>query len=165
MSHNTKVVLPPGPSLAERVKLLVTVMVGFGLMGAGMMLLWHALETPVGAPASPQQSVTAPSELPPPDSPEIVVRAILELPSPTPVVDPTPRPKPTGTVAPNYCHPTDPPGTVCRMEPPPPPEPTPLPSCDFENPLMANTMCVIPTPPVATPQPAPTNQPPPPLAD
>ena len=55
------------------------------------------------------------------------VRAVLELPSPTPVpLQPTVVPNLTPDA--NYCTDVEP-GAVCKVPYPPPPTPTPLPSC------------------------------------
>jgi hypothetical protein len=76
---------------------------------------------------------------------EVNVRAILELPSPTPTTPPV---RPTATTDParlaNFCTDAEP-GTLCRVPYPPPPTPTPMPSCADMAQLSPGDWCIWPT--------------------
>jgi hypothetical protein len=76
---------------------------------------------------------------------EVKVRAILELPSPTPTALPV---RPTATTDParlaNFCTDAEP-GTLCRVPYPPPPTPTPMPSCADMAQLSPGDWCIWPT--------------------
>lgn len=93
----------------------------------------------------PSQPIAAAEERP---TMEVHVRAILELPSPTPTN--TPKPAPTSTPDPasggNFCADVEP-GKLCRVPFPPPPTPTPYPSCAEMDRLSPGDWCVWPTEP------------------
>ncbi len=77
---------------------------------------------------------------------EVHLRAVLELPSPTP----TDTPQPTSTSSPDpasnldFCSDAEP-GRVCKVPFPPPPSPTPYPSCADMDLLAPGDWCVWPT--------------------
>ena len=79
---------------------------------------------------------------------EVHVRAVLDMPSPTP----TSTPRPTMTASPDpasgqdFCASTDP-GKLCRVPYPTPPPPTPYPSCAEMDKLAPGDWCVWPTQP------------------
>jgi hypothetical protein len=63
--------------------------------------------------------------------PEVVVRAVLELPTATATVPPRPTPTKAPTVVPDWCDPgVTAPGGLCQKPIPTPAPPTPYPACD-----------------------------------
>ncbi len=99
-------------------------------------------------PSIPPSSTPEPTGARP--TTEIIVRAILELPSPTA----TETPRPTATSSPDLhrsrdiCTGTPEPGKICKVPPPPPPTPTPYPSCPdvIATPANAGEWCEWPKP-------------------
>ena len=77
---------------------------------------------------------------------ELNVRAVLELPSPTPTSSPIPAPTKTPEATPpgDFCS-DQKPGAVCQVPYPPPPTPTPFPSCAEMAQLSPGSWCVWPT--------------------
>ena len=152
-----------GPAGGTTPPCLLFTMLGL-LAGLFVREIVHTAGGGAAAETLPSRAAPPPAPAGPADPVEVSVRAVLELPSPTPTEPPTP------TIAPTVSDPPPPgpvtcgvsaqeTGSVCRM-PPPTPSPTPtLPTC-WSAEAVAGRLCVLRPTAVAAPTNAPLSQPP-----
>lgn len=139
---------PPRSRWGERAVLLL----GGALLFAAAWMWNEAMEEPVAVPGG----YAAAPEPGPPGTVVVEVRAVLELPTETPLPTATAAvARPTATPVGDYCAAAPRyPDEVCRVPPPPPPTSTPYPPCGTDA-AAPNQFCRW-----TGPAPAPTNQPP-----
>jgi hypothetical protein len=146
-SPNTVVVLPkPLPMNRSALWILFwSVGVLMGLFARTVIDGPEGLE-PAAASGGNGMALAAGNSVAPPTM-EVQVRAVLELPSPTPTSTPesSPTAMPDQTRTADFCSAAEP-GKLCRVPYPPPPTPTPYPSCADMDRLSPGNWCIWPTP-------------------